>query len=75
VKQFAIAIDQLANTLIGGYSDETLSARAWRLRNTSKGWGRAQQWIDRLLFFDPDHCFQSFISEFERKHLPEEYQK
>lgn len=37
VTQFAIAIDQLANTVVWipgdgfGYADETLSARAWRL--------------------------------------------
>lgn len=33
--QFLIALDQLANTLIGGMADETLSARAHRMR--SKG--------------------------------------
>ena len=31
MKQFLIAADQLANTLIGGYADETLSARAHRV--------------------------------------------
>lgn len=30
MKQFLIALDQLANTLVGGYADETLSARAHR---------------------------------------------
>lgn len=28
--QTAIAIDQLLNALLGGFADETLSARAWR---------------------------------------------
>ena len=31
MKQFLIALDQLANTLVGGYADETLSARAHRV--------------------------------------------
>ena len=31
MKQFLIALDQLANTLAGGYADETLSARAHRI--------------------------------------------
>jgi len=32
VIQIAIAIDQLANTLLGGTADETMSARAHRMR-------------------------------------------
>ena len=32
MKQVAIAFDQLINTLLGGYADETLSARAHRMR-------------------------------------------
>lgn len=28
--QIAVAFDQLVNTLLGGWADETLSARAWR---------------------------------------------
>ena len=30
MKQFLIAADQLANTIAGGYADETLSSRCWR---------------------------------------------
>ena len=30
MKQILIAIDQLANAVIGGWADETLSSRAWR---------------------------------------------
>ena len=30
MKQILIAIGQLANTVIGGWADETLSSRAWR---------------------------------------------
>jgi len=75
VKQLLIAIDQLANTVTWikgdgfGYADETLSARAWRLRAQSNAWRR----IDRLFFFDPDHCRTSYESELMRKHLPAEY--
>ena len=29
-KQVLIAVDQLLNTLTGGWADETISARAWR---------------------------------------------
>ncbi len=73
--QIFIALDQLANALIGGYADETLSARAWRERNSEPRWGKAQVWIDRIFFWQQDHCFQSFLSEYERKQLPKEYSK
>jgi hypothetical protein len=77
VKQFLIAIDQVLNTVVWikgdgfGFADETLSARAWRLRDQSKAYKR----IDRLFFFDPDHCRTSYEAEQERRHLPTEYQQ
>ena len=75
IKNFLIGLDQLINTLVWikgdgfGLPDETLSARAWRLRDQSNAWKR----IDALLFFDPDHCRTSYESELERKQLPSEY--
>lgn len=65
----AIAIDQLFNALFGGACDETLSSRAHRLKIE-----RGRKWpsllIDALLFFDKDHCYQSYLSEIERRQLP-----
>ena len=29
--------------------------------------------IDALSFWQPDHCLQSYLSEKERKQLPQEY--
>lgn len=58
-----IAIDQLANTIIGGYPNETLSARAWR-RGRVEGdetWSGVQVVIDRLFYFDPRHCEESYL--------------
>ncbi len=67
LKQIAIAFDQLANTLLGGFSDETLSARAHR---AGSAW---EPVIDALFFWQIGHCFESYISEKERKQLPSEY--
>lgn len=75
MKQVLIAIDQLANTLAGGYADETISARAWRKRNESRGWQRARRWIDRLFFWEPNHCEASWRSELLRVQLPKGYRK
>ena len=67
--QILIAIDQLINTLLGGYADETLSARAHRLE-LERGRSWARKLIDGILFFDKDHCKESYESEIERRQLP-----
>ena len=37
--QILVAFDQLINTCIGGYADETLSSRAWRHKlDGSRSW-------------------------------------
>ena len=71
-----IALDQFLNTLVWirgdgfGMADETLSARAWRLRDQSSAWKR----IDKAFFWQREHCKQSYESEVQRKQLPKEYQ-
>ena len=74
-KDFWIGIDQTLNTkvkLCDGYGkpDEMFSARAWRLR---KEHPKMYVWIDRLFFWDKDHCKECY--EIERQHLqlPLEY--
>lgn len=71
--QIAIAADQLANTLVGGYADETLSARAWRLHAVSRGWRCARRVIDGLFFWQVNHCLSAYESERVKRHLPGEY--
>lgn len=74
MKQVAIAIDQLLNTLLGGWTDETLSARMWRHRGLP--WWREARWlVDKLFFRQPNHCYQSLVSELQRKQLPDDYQE
>lgn len=81
MKQPAIALDQFLNCLVWargegfGMADETLSARAWRLRDRAATWGRFQRALDRVFGFlgDPDHCQTSFFSEFQRRQLPSAY--
>lgn len=68
-----IALDQLANALANGAPDETLSSRAHRARMAGKpGWRRVADFIDRLFFWDADHCLESWKSELQRRHLPRE---
>lgn len=71
--QPAIALDQLLNALLGGFADETLSARAWREGKTSGGWNKFRVFIDALFFWQRQHCFNAYLAEYQRKHLPGEY--
>ena len=76
IKQILIGIDQLFNTLTGGYADETLSSRAWRLYARNKLSGRIlKPLIDTLFFWQKDHCYNSFLSEVERRQLPREFRE
>jgi hypothetical protein len=73
-KQILIAFDQLLNTFLGGYADETLSARAWRTEQSGKIFGKIfRPLIDVIFFFDPQHCFNSYLSEKQRKQYPNYY--
>jgi hypothetical protein len=83
LKNFLVALDQAVNTLIRidgdwGTPDETLSARAHRVREKHPRW---PLWIDRLFFWDVDpretrvarHCELSYEAELRRAHLPKSY--
>ena len=72
LRNLLIAVDQLINTVGGGWPDETLSSRAWRWhRDGRRKWPR--RFIDRLFFFDPDHCEDSYQSERTSRYLPPEF--
>lgn len=70
--QVLIALDQLANALIpGGWADETLSSRAHRMREKrQRVWGWTAGVIDRLFFWQRNHCAQAHADEVERMQLP-----
>ena len=66
--QVLVAIDQLINTCIGGYADETLSSRAHRRRLRGKP---GVAWIiDHIFFWQPNHCQEAYESELNRMQYP-----
>ena len=77
LKQLLIAIDQVFNVLLGmifrpkvrHWSDESLSSASFRLE-MERGITWPRKLIDALLFFDKDHCQESYMSEIERRQLP-----
>ena len=72
--QVLVALDQLVNALLGGWADETLSSRAWRMEVKGRPWGLVlRPLIDVLaLPFERDHCRLSFESEREQRQSPPE---
>jgi hypothetical protein len=61
-----ISLDQLANVILLGAPDETLSSRAYRARN--KPFGKiTYPLINFLFFWQDDHCKSAYESEILRK--------
>ena len=71
-EKIAIAFDQLINALLGGWPDESLSARCWRWhRDGKREWPRRA--VNALFCWQKDHCHAAYKSEVERRQLPPEY--
>ena len=74
LKNILIGVDQLANAILGGAVDETLSARCYR--NAQKYWyAKIGQVILDFIFrpWDKNHCYESYLSEVNRNHLGSAY--
>ncbi len=73
LKKIMIALDQLLTVvfLARGQPDETFSSVCWRWELSGKrSWPR--RLVDRLFWWDRDHCRTSYEAELRREHLPEE---
>lgn len=73
--QIAISVDQVLNTLLAGWADETLSSRAYRCQEDKVRWKIVRKIIDIIFFWQDRHCMNSFINEIERMHLPPFYRR
>lgn len=73
--QIWIAIDQLLNALLWGWADETLSARAWRMRHKKTRWYWTVNIINGLFFWQANHCQASYESEKQQRHISPEYRR
>lgn len=70
-RRVLIGADQLVNTFLGGWPDETLSSRAWRWeRDGVRSWPR--RLVDVFFFWEPEHCRSSYESERTGRQLPPE---
>jgi hypothetical protein len=57
-----LALDCLANMLLGGSWRNTLSAEAWHARD-HKYWGWTHRVIDALFFWQAAHCMEQAAAE------------
>ena len=75
-KNIAIAADQLANAMIAGSPDETVSSRVYRGAELATQPTRvarmAYRVINTLFFWQDDHCRATYLREKQRAHLPDE---
>ena len=72
-KQILLAFDQLLNTILGGWADESFSARCYRHRYQN-GW-YAMMLVVNALFCNHEHCKQAYQSEKKRTQAPVEYRE
>lgn len=74
-KAVLIGLDQLVNAILGGWPDETLSSRCWRLSLAGREWPcRLIDAVARLVG-DRDHCRESYESERRGRQLPPELRR
>jgi len=64
-----IGFDQFINTIFLGFPDETISSRAWRCKDVSSFWKVMHSLINKLFFFQKEHCFNAYLVELERKQI------
>jgi hypothetical protein len=65
------ACSQLLNTLLGGWPDETTSARSYRQRD-KRFWGFMYRAINVLFFWQDDHCKWAYELEAKARPVPPE---
>jgi len=73
-----LGLDQLANVLLWGYVDETLSSRAYRsaqmAERPKKRWRLAEKVINSIFFWDRNgkvgHCELAYLGELARTQFP-----
>ncbi len=71
-KSVGIAADQLINAVLGGRPSETLSVRAYRLGvlGGDTRWRRVVWVINKLFFWQRNHCRGAYAKESSRRHFP-----
>jgi hypothetical protein len=71
LRHLGVSLTQLLNATLGGWPDESVSSRLWRLSlRGSRAGVIGVAVVDTLFFWERDHCFKSYESERQRQQLP-----
>lgn len=62
----------MLNAIFGGWADETISSRCYRLNKAGNKAGVFMYAIDFLFFLEKEHCKNAYLSEKKRNHQPVE---
>lgn len=65
-----LAIDRLLSAICGGWADETISARLWRLEQSGDPVAPRLRRLVDWLSGNPHHCAASFAMEQARREQP-----
>lgn len=70
--EILLAFDQAANAILGGYAEETLSSRSFRLARDGIT-QIPQKIINTIFFWEEEHCKKAHSNELLRRHLPRDF--
>lgn len=72
--QVAIAFDQFVGSIFMNCdADETMSAKLWRCQCDKRRYKVLRVLVDKIFFWQMDHCFESYLAEKCRRQLPASY--
>tara|TARA_B100001059_G_C17357015_1_gene343274 strand:- start:107 stop:328 length:222 start_codon:yes stop_codon:yes gene_type:complete len=60
IKNVGTAISQLGNAITGGNPNMTISARSY-----CENWAVTEKVINKIFFFEKDHCHKSWLRDVE----------
>jgi hypothetical protein len=63
------ALTQLLNAILGGDRDQSFSSRSWEALQAGKSWPSViVPLLDRIFFWERQHCYRAFQSDIERSY-------
>lgn len=76
INRVAAILSQAINVVTGGMPDETLCSRMYRKKLDGNKFGAvACVVLNKLFFWEKDHCKDSYDAELERRHFPNALKK
>ena len=71
-----VAVDQVANAILGGQSDETISAKTYRMARKTNEWKwiKLEKIINNLMG-SATHCHDAYQAEVDRTQISNDYSK